>query len=305
MIYNLILFDVETSGENNSDIFSVSISCFPYTPKYFTISGNRVFYIDEGPQNARPVLLIHGVPTWSYLFRNIIPQLLAHGYRVIAPDLPGFGRSDKPSDRKFYTFDNLSEVLRTFVSTLNLNKLVVMGHDWGAILAMRLAAEYQSVLSGLTLCNGYLPRGDEKPHIMFNLWKLITRFSPILPIGNLINQGCLKTLEASDIAAYNLPFSSEKEKLAIRILPGVLPFKNASDIEKSKTIWDKLESSEIPVLTIFSKNDPITRGGQRIIKQYLPGSKKQNHILIPGGHFVPEDAPDDIANSIIQFTDSL
>lgn len=278
---------------------------FPYKSHFIIINNIKVYYVDEGPIESIPILLIHGVPTWSYLFRKIIPGLLQKGYRVIAPDLPGFGRSDKPSNKDYYTLARLTNVLVNIVIKLKLKNIVLFGHDWGGILSMSLASENPDKFSGLILSNGYLPRGNEKPPFLFKLWKFITKYSFILPIGKIISYGCDRNITKSDYNAYNLPFINNRNKVAVRVLPQLLLSKSEKDISISMNIWMRMEKWNKPLLTLFSDNDPITAGGDKILQKYIPGSKNQNHKVLKGGHFIPEDAPEELTESIILFIQKL
>ncbi len=278
---------------------------FPYKSNFISIEGTNIHYIDEGLHEARPILLIHGVPTWSYLFRNIIPELLAAGHRVIAPDLLGFGKSSKPTDKDFYTFDKLTYLLKLFIEKLDLRKIVLFGHDWGAILGLRLSIENENRFSGLAISNGYIPRGGEKIHPIFNIWKFVTTYSPLLPVSRFINMGCNMKLTLNEELAYELPFKDFPKKLAIRILPQLLPFNRSPDKENAKTIWKKLELWEKPFITLFSKNDSITRGYDRILQSHVPGAKNQNHQRLEGGHFLPEDSPIELSQAINKFISTI
>ena len=262
-------------------------------------------YIDEGSIDSQPVLLLHGVPTWSYLFRKVIPILVKEGHRVIAIDLIGFGKSDKPTIKEIYTFDYLTQCLNLFIRELNLSNIVLFGHDWGALFGLRLAVENEPLFSGLIVSNGFVPKGKEKIPILFSLWKFITKYSPILPIGRLISFGSNNQLNGSEIKAYDLPFCNNN-KMAVRVLPQLLPFEpNTHDYITAKAIWNKLEFWKKPLLTIFSNNDPVTRGGEKILQKYIPGGIGQNHQILDGGHFVPEDAPEEIGKAINQFIKTL
>lgn len=295
---------MELTEENRKTNTSLPLVDFPYNSHFTTIDSHKIHYIDEGPAESIPIVLLHGVPTWSYLFRKIIPGLLKEGYRVIAPDIIGFGMSEKPSSKKYYTFDIITDILSKFLATLCLENIVLMGHDWGAIFGFRLAVENDSRFSGLILCNGFLPRGDEKAHYLFSLWKFFTSYSPLLPVGKIVNMGCITSLSKQEKRAYNLPFSNNKSKIAIRILPKLLPFNN-NDIITANEIWGYLQNWKKPVLTIFSSNDPITKGGEGIIQKHIPGATGYNHIILHGGHFLLEDSPDEILIAVNLFMSKI
>ncbi len=296
---------VGPSYDNSAINSNIQLPDLPFKTNFISIEGHSIHYIDEGLHQARPILLLHGVPTWSYLFRNIIPELLAANHRVIAPDLLGFGRSSKPTDKEFYTFDNLTFLLKLFIEKLDLNQIILFGHDWGAIFGLRLAIENKNRFSGLAICNGYLPRGDEEVHPLFNIWKFVTKYSPFLPVSRFINMGCNKKLTKIEKLAYDLPFKGSAKKLAIKILPQLLPFKYGPNKDTAKTIWEGLEKWEKPIITLFSKNDHITRGGDKIIQTHVPGAINQKHQRIEGGHFSPEDSPAEISKAINIFISTI
>lgn len=292
--------------DNKTEDTNLHLDDFPFNSNYLRINEYNTHFIDEGPADATPVLLLHGVPTWSYLFRNVISVLLKNGFRVVAPDLIGFGRSDKPREKEFYTFDRLTNHLALFIEKLNLNNIVLFGHDWGALFGLRLAVENNTIFSGLIISNGLIPRGNEKIPYLFNVWKIITKYSPVLPIGKFIDIACNTKLTKKEKNAYNIPFNSTKDKIAVRLLPQLLPFKfNSPDFITAKIIWEELEKWEKPLLTLFSDNDSITRGGDKILQKHIPGSKGQNHKVLKGGHFIPEDVAEEIGESINQFVKTL
>ncbi len=294
------------SNFENSTFNSISqLPDFPFKSNFITILGYNIHYIDEGLRDGKPVILLHGVPTWSYLFRNIIPKLVNAGHRVIAPDLLGFGRSSKPDDREIYSFDNLSKILSIFIEKLNMKNIVLFGHDWGAIFGLRLAIENEERFSGLAISNGIIPRGGEKIHPLFNIWKLVTKYSPVIPVGYIVNFGCRRRLTKNERYAYDLPGSNSGNKSAIRILPQLLPFNGYPNEQTAVKIWEKLEKWEKPIITLFSINDCITRDYDRIIQSHIPGARNQNHKRIAGGHFLPEDSPSELYEAINNFITTI
>ncbi len=275
---------------------------YPFGPNYVEIKGYQIHYIDEGPQEAIPILLLHGVPTWSYLFRKMIPLLLAAGHRVLAPDLLGFGKSDKPSKGENYSFDYLNLLLQQFIERLNLQHIVLLGHDWGAILGLRLAVENEPRFLGIVICNGYLPRASAHQPFFFRAWKMFTKYAPYLPVGWLVSLGSSRKLSRKERQAYDLPFKHAKHKRPIRTLPQLLPFKKKEpDFNTAQDIWRKLEVWNKPFLSLFGRDDPIGRDGPGIIKKYVPGAQNQDHKLFIGGHFLPEDTPHEMSEMILRF----
>jgi len=275
---------------------------FPFSSRLTEVNGIKIRYIDEGNCDSPVILLLHGVPTWSYTFRKIIPICLAAGNRVIAPDIPGFGMSDKPPDPKRYTLDNLFSWVSEFFLSLNLDKVCIFGHDWGVIFGMMIAARYPGKISGIIACNGFLPVLPSRAPLGFFLWKLFAKYSPYLPVGEIVNMGCSRRLTRIEKKGYDYPFSNNEEKIAIRILPGLIPLDhNTHEAGLFKLIWDKMEKWDKPFLTVFSDNDSITRGGHLVLHKKIPGTRNHSGRILAGKHFLPEEAPLEISNIINDF----
>jgi len=279
---------------------------YPFESNYLLVPGCRLHYLDEGDAGKGTLLFLHGVPTWSYTFRHIIPDCVKAGYRVLALDLPGFGLSDKRFSREFFTMDFLVNVVGDFIKQMEISRAVLFAHDWGGVIGLQLASSFGFPFSGLILCNSLLPVEGMKIPILFRLWRCFARYSPLMPVAMVVNVASDKKLSRLQKRGYNFPFKSGKDKKAIRWMPRILPFardqKGFSEIEKA---WDRLAGFENPVLTLFSDKDPITKGGEKIILQRIPGARNQNHRIIHGGHFVQEDAPQKIASHIINFMSSI
>jgi len=279
---------------------------YPFESHYLHVSGIRLHYLDEGNTGNRTLLFLHGVPTWSYTFRHIIPDCVKAGYRVLALDLPGFGLSEKHISRELYTMDFLVNVVGEFIKKLEISRAVLFAHDWGGVIGLQLVSSFKTPFSGLILCNSLLPVEGMKIPILFRFWRCFARYSPVLPVAMVVNLASDKRLSRLQKRGYNYPFKSGEDKKAIRWMPRLLPFKRGqtgySEIEKA---WEELAGFANPVLTLFSDRDSITRGGEKIILQRIPGAGNQNHKIIHGGHFVQEDAPHEIANHIINFMRSI
>jgi haloalkane dehalogenase len=275
---------------------------YDFKPQYININGLRMHYVDEGPKNANPIFLLHGEPSWSYLYRHIIPRCAAAGNRVIAPDLIGFGKSDKPKKIKDYSYQAHIDWMTIFIKTLDLKQVTLFGQDWGALIGLRLAAENEERFAGIIISNGMLLTGDQKVSVAFKLWKIFALLSPWLPVDRIINFGCLKKLDKAEKFAYRTPFPSSKFKTCVRAFPKLVPVTSRNPATPAnRKAWEVLEKWNKPFLTVFSDSDPFTRGGDRYLQKRIPGTKGQKHITLRGGHFIQEDAGEELAKIIIQF----
>lgn len=275
---------------------------FPYKSHYKEVSGFSMHYIDEGDPTAHPVLFLHGVPTWSYTFRKIIPGCVEAGLRVIAPDMIGYGLSDKPAHWKAYSLSAIVQRTEEFIRKLEIEQLVLFAHDWGAVIGMLLASRPDNSFKGMVLSNGLLPLPGMKTSGLFRIWRQFARISPILPVGTIVNYGTKRKLSDEEKHGYNLPYKSNREKRAIRFMPLQLPLgRRHSERDMAVKAWSALEKWNKPLLTVFGDSDPITRGGERILQRMIPGALDQNHIMLKGGHYIQEDAPHEISKAIIMF----
>ena len=280
---------------------------FPFHPHYAYIRGLRMHYIDEGPPGSPTILLLHGVPTWSYLYRFMIRRISDAGYRVVVPDLIGFGKSDKPVEKEFHTYQLHVDFINDFLNCIKVSDLILFAHDWGSLIGLRIVADRPELFSGIIICNGMLPTGEQVMHYTFNIWRFIARYSPFIPVGTVINYG-LKTTELhkEEKKAYRAPFPSQKYMAGIRALPGRVPV-TTDDPESAANnkAWGILSKWQKPFLTIFSNNDPVTRGGEKYLQSRIPGSAGQPHKIVQGGHFIQEEKSDDISRMVIEFIENL
>jgi len=280
----------------------IILADYAYKSKFILVDGLRIHYIDEGNHSGPVILFLHGVPTWSYTFRKIFPECLKSGNRVIAPDIPGFGKSDKPADPKGFTLDQLTAWMDEFLVSLGLKNIFLFAHDWGVIIGLILAAKKPEVFSGIIACNGFLPVIGQKVPFMFQFWKFFSRYSPLLPIGRIVDFACHKRLTRAERRAYDLPFANQKDKVAVRVLPQLIPIyegqPGSSLIEQT---WSEMKEWNKPFLTIFSDSDPVTRGGDEILQDRIQGTRKQDNRILKGKHFLQEDAPLEIADIINEF----
>jgi haloalkane dehalogenase len=276
---------------------------YDYEPNYADVDGLRMHYIDEGPRDGEVVLLLHGEPSWSYLYRHMIPPLAEAGLRVIAPDLIGFGKSDKPSKKSDYSYAIHVDWMRHFIESLNLTNITLFCHDWGSLIGLRIAAENEHRFARIALGNGGLPTGDQKMPRAFLIWRAFARYSPWFPIGHIIQSGTITELSDGVVAAYDAPFPAAKYKAGTRAFPTLVPTRPdnpASDANRAA--WDVFKHWNKPFLTTFSNRDPITRGGQIPWQENVPGAQGQVHMKIRNaGHFLQEDKGGELATVLIEF----
>ncbi len=294
---------------------------YPFPPRYTTVTtpadglgdacvpgGDlRVHYVDAGPPDAPPVLLMHGEPTWSYLYRSMIPPLVAAGFRVIAPDLVGFGRSDKPAAQADYTYARHVAWMRQVVfGHLDLRNITYFGQDWGALVGLRLVAEQPDRFARVVIGNGGMPIGDRRPTDAFLAWQKFARESPGFAIGRIVNGGCVSSLAPEVIAAYDAPFPDERYTAGARVFPSLVPSSTDDPASADNAAaWEVLRRFDKPFLCAFSDSDAITKGGERIFLSQVPGCAGQPHTTVEAaGHFLQEDQGPELARIIIEFARS-
>lgn len=296
------------------DFLRTEDSCFahlpdyPFAAHYLNVDDNeggelRVHYVDEGPVDAAPILLLHGEPTWSFLYRKMIPILVKAGHRVIVPDLIGFGRSDKPTKRSDYTYQRHVDWITSFMLQLNLNDMTLVCQDWGGLIGLRLAAEHSERFARIVAANTMLPTGDHQPGEAFLKWRQFSQDVDIFPTGSLINRACVSTLTDEIIAAYDSPFPDERYKEGARQFPLLVPITpDDPAAAKNRAAWKALAKWNKPFLTAFSDSDPITKGGDALMQKFIPGTQGQKHTtIVSGGHFLQEDKGEVLAEVVVQF----
>lgn len=276
---------------------------YDFEPHYLKIGGLRMHYLDEGPEDGDTVLLLHGEPSWSYLYRHMIPRLAEAGLRVVAPDLIGFGKSDKPVSKDDYSYANHVDWIREFIEALDITGITLFGQDWGSLIGLRVAAENEHRFARIALGNGGLPTGDQTMPDAFMKWRTFALHSPYFPIGRIIQKGTTTRLSDDVVAAYDAPFPSRKFKAGARIFPALVPIRPEDPAsEANRRAWDAFGRWEKPFLTAFSDRDPITRGGERVWQKHVPGARGQHHVTIRGaGHFLQEDRGEELASVLVEF----
>ena len=281
---------------------------FPFQPHYMEVAAGdggtlRIHYLDEGPRDAYPVLLIHGEPSWCYLYRKMIPVIVEAGHRAIAPDLVGFGRSDKPTRREDYTYQRHVDWMRALIEALDLRNITLVGQDWGGLIGLRLAAEHEDRFARIVAANTFLPTGDQPPGEAFLRWQRFSQEVPEFRVGGIVKGGSVTELSPELIAAYDAPFPDDSYKAGARMFPMLVPTSPDDPAAgPNRKAWEVLRRWEKPFLTAFSDSDPITRGGDRALQSMVPGTKGQPHTTIEGaGHFLQEDKGEELAKVIVDF----
>jgi haloalkane dehalogenase len=282
-----------------------SLPGFGFEPHYVEISdGLRVHYLDEGPPDAAPVLLLHGEPSWSFLYRTMIPVLVAAGHRCVAPDLVGFGRSDKPTEVADYTYqrhvDWMSEVV---FDRLNLERITFFGQDWGGLVGLRLLASQPDRYARVVVGNTGLPTGDIPPGEAFLNWQRFARETEAFPVGAIVSGGCVTKLSEEVVTAYDAPFPDDSYKAGARSFPSLVPTSPDDPAHDANVAaWEVLRRFDRPFLCAFSDSDPITRGGERQFIGHVAGTAGREHPkLVGAGHFLQEDQGPELAQIIVDF----
>jgi haloalkane dehalogenase len=282
-----------------------ALADFPYEPHYVELAdGLRVHHLDEGPRDAAPVLLLHGEPTWSYLYRKVIPVLTGAGHRVVAPDLVGFGRSDKPADPADYSYQRLVDWMAEAVfDRLDLRDITFFGQDWGGLVGLRLVAAEPDRFARVVVGNTGLPTGEGRPTDAFLAWQRFAKEATSFDVGRIVSGGCAEGLSEEAIAAYDAPFPDDTYKAAARTLPSLVPTSPDDPAHDANTkAWEVLQTFDRPFLCAFSDADPITKGGERAFLGRVPGAEGQPHTTIEGGgHFLQEDRGEELGRVIAQF----
>jgi haloalkane dehalogenase len=277
---------------------------FPYPVRHADVGGLRMAYVETGPPDGEPVLLLHGEPSWSFLYRTVMPVLAAAGLRAIAPDLVGFGRSDKPAGIRDHSYARHVEWVRVLAfDRLDLRGLTLVGQDWGGLIGLRLAAEHPGRFARVVAANTGLPTGDvPMPGIWWRFREVVTT-APSLDVSRLVQSGCQHRLTAAELAAYDAPFPDASYQAGVRAMPLLVP--TAPDdpaAEANRAAWERLRQWDKPFLVAFSDKDPITGGMAAIFKRAVPGAAGITHPVIEGaGHFLQEDAGDRLGTAITEF----
>lgn len=282
----------------------VNLPGYAFEPHYIDVAdGVRMHYVDEGPRDAEPVLMLHGEPSWCYLYRKMLPIITAAGLRAVAPDLIGFGRSDKPASQDDYSYQSHVDWTAALLEKLDLRRITLVCQDWGGLIGLRLAAEHPGRFARIVAANTFLPTGDNPPGAAFLRWQEFSQKAPSLPIGNIVRGGCKTDVPPEVVAAYDAPFPDDTYKAGARKFPLLVPTRPDDPASAAnRKAWEVLRAWQKPFLCAFSDEDPITRGGDRAFQEMVPGTKGQPHTTIKGGgHFLQEDKGEELAAAVVGF----
>lgn len=275
---------------------------YPFAPNYLTVDDTeggelRVHYLDEGPAGSDPVLLMHGEPTWSYLYRHMIPHFVARGHRVIAPDLVGFGKSDKPAERDDYTYQRHVDWMTSVLVQLDLKGITLVCQDWGGLIGLRLWAAMPERFARVVVANTALPTGDQPMGAAFESWRDFSQQVPDFPAGRIVYGGTISKLTDAEVAAYDAPYPDAAYQAGARQFPMLVPSRPddpASDANRAA--WKVLRTLDTPLLTAFGAEDKVMAGLDAVFQKLIPGAAGQPHVILPGaGHFLQEDVGDQLA----------
>lgn len=276
---------------------------FPFAPHYLEMADARLgplrmHYLDEGPRGAPVILMLHGEPSWCFLYRKMIGPLVAAGYRVVAPDHIGFGRSDKPTERASYSYARLVDWMADFVRALDLDRITLVCQDWGGPIGLRVLATMPERFAGVAVANTLLPtcepppRGvDGWPGPIIEAWAETCRTSDDLPVSEIIAAVCVQRPEPAVLAAYDAPFPDAAHKAGALQITCCIPLdERYPGVAENRAAWDVLETFDRPFLTLFSDSDPSTIGWEAVFQARVPGAAGQPHDRIAGaGHFLQEE----------------
>jgi haloalkane dehalogenase len=282
---------------------------FPFAPHYVEVDDGeggrlRVHYLDEGRPGAPAVLLMHGEPSWCFLYRKMIPVLVEAGLRVVAPDLIGFGRSDKPEAQDDYTYARHVEWMRAALfDRLDLRDLTLVGQDWGGLIGLRLVAENPDRFARVVAANTGLPTGDQRMSDAFLAWQRYSQETPVFHVGGIVKGGCVGDLAPAVVAAYDAPFPDDSFTAGARRFPMLVPTSPDDPAAPANRLaWTALTEWKKPLLTAFSDKDPVTAGFDRVLQAAVPGAQGQPHTVIEGGgHFLQEDKGEQLARVVVDF----
>jgi haloalkane dehalogenase len=273
---------------------------YGFEPNYVDVDGLRIHYVDEGPAGAAPILLLHGEPTWSYLYRKMIPVLAGAGHRVVAVDFVGFGRSDKLGDREAYTYRAHLDWTRAAIEAIGLKDIILFGQDWGGLIGLRLVADDPDRFARIVAANTFLPTGDPPPpEVWFMFRDMIARVEEF-DIGRSVQAGCATPLSEAVRRGYDAPFPEERFKEGARAFPQLVPAApDAREAEGNRRAWEVLAAWEKPLLTLWGEKDAIMAGADRAFRRRVPGAAGQPHQTFDAGHFIQEDAGSELARAMV------
>jgi haloalkane dehalogenase len=288
-----------------------NLAGYPFAPHYLDVAASdtqplRMHYVDEGPADGLPIVLLHGEPTWSYLYRTMVPPLADGGHRVLAPDLIGFGRSDKPSRIGDYTYLRHVEWVTSWLERLDLHDVTLVVQDWGSLIGLRIAAERSDRIARIVVANGFLPTAERGTPPAFYAWRAFARYSPVLPAGRLVAAATVHKVSAEVRAGYDAPFPDKTYQAGARAFPLLVPTSPGDPaVPANRAAWAALGRWDKPFLAVFGARDPILGRADRPLIAHVPGAAGQPHGRVNGGHFVQEDCGPELAARILSWEQAL
>jgi haloalkane dehalogenase len=283
---------------------------FPYEPHYADVPDPdggaplRMAWVEDGPADGQVVVCLHGEPSWSFLYRTMIPVLAGAGHRVIAPDLIGFGRSDKPAEIVDHSYARHVEWMRTLLfDVLELREVTLVGQDWGGLIGLRVLAENTDRFARLVVANTALPTGDHPMPESWHAFRKAMQTAPVIDIGRFVRAGCKRPLSHEARAGYDAPFPTREYQAGARAMPGLVPYTPDDPAsEANRAAWGVITTLNIPALVAFSDGDPIMAAMRPIFEAVLPGAKGREHPVIENaGHFLQEDDGPTLAAHVNDF----
>jgi len=276
---------------------------YPFQPHYIDVEPKlRMHYLDEGDPDHPIILLLHGEPSWSFLYRKMIPVLVQNGFRAIVPDLIGFGKSDKIVEMEAYSYQTHLNWLQTFIQKMGLSDMLLFCQDWGGLLGLRMVADHPEWFTMVVASNTTLPTGVIELPEAFRKWQQFAQATPDFDSGKIVDRATTFPLTPEIIDAYNAPYPSSEYQAGARIFPSLVPT-TMEDPEamNNQQAWQKLQQFDKPFLTIFGSDDPIMLGAEKFFQKIIPGTKGQAHAIIQAGHFIQEDQGEELAKQVTAF----
>jgi len=280
---------------------------FDFAPHYVELEDAdlgklRVHYLDEGPRDGQVILCMHGNPSWSYLYRKMIPVLVAAGFRVLAPDLVGFGRSDKPARAEDYSYAKHIAWMSDWLVSLNVTNITLVAQDWGGLIGLRMLTAMPDLFSAMSLSNTGLPTGDQPMPEAFLKWRAFSLGPADFDAGQIVNEFGRGTLTDAEVNAYRAPFPDQTYIVPVKAFAGLVPASpDNAETQNNRDAWQQLMQWQKPVLLCFSNGDPVTAGGDKVFMKLVPGTKGQPHITLDGGHFIQETRGEQWATAIVDW----
>jgi haloalkane dehalogenase len=279
---------------------------YPFAENWITIDlgegfSGQMHYLDEGAKDAPPLLLFHGEPSWSFLYRKMIPLLVNAGFRCLAPDLIGFGKSDKPDDQAFYTYDRHVSWLKQWRDAVVPQTAALFCQDWGGLLGLRMVGEEPDRFSCVVASNTFLPTGGGQASPGFLAWREFARVSPDFVIGDILQRATQTERSEAEVAAYNAPFPDEASKAGARAFPQLVPVEDDKPgVAANKAAWEGLAAFDKPFLTLFGEDDPVLGKAGPLLAGRIKGAEGMPHAMLSTcGHFSQEDRPAELAQGMI------